>query len=143
VIAPFIVTDRKTSSWKPGAIVNTAPVFTVRSRHSALATPDVEGAFGIPAAMMTSVDDEGAPALQLPPVLQLELTTPVQVVWPAAADETSANARTRTGYRAGMRRMIVLSRGEASSEPQKDDLGEVGQRFSILGSEWRLRAFWG
>ena len=51
---PFTPRTPSALSWKPGAIVSVAPAFTVRSRHAAFATPDVDGLFGVPEAMIAS-----------------------------------------------------------------------------------------
>jgi hypothetical protein len=79
-IEPLTDTFRLTSSWKLGAIVRVAPTLTVRSRHAALKTPDVDGLFGVPAGMTASTPLLGTPALQFPDAFQLELPEPFQVV---------------------------------------------------------------
>ena len=76
-----------------------APGFTVKAKHAAVATPDVDGAFGVPAAMTAFTAELGTPALQLPAADQFELTLPVQVVWPLRADEPKSRTRTKTKAR--------------------------------------------
>src|SRR5262245_22775840 len=90
-IDPFMVMTREASSGNPTAVVSVAPVFTVRSRHEAVATPDVDGALRVPAGMIASVPAFGTPADQFPAADQLELTAPVQVVWPCAIPECASS----------------------------------------------------
>ena len=70
--------SNKPADAQPAATVIVAPAWTVKSRHAAVAFK-VDGALGVPAGMMTSVDARGGPGVQLAGLLQSLLTVPFQV----------------------------------------------------------------
>src|SRR5436853_3629638 len=112
-IVPLTVALAETARLNPLAIVSVAPAFTVRESQAAVATPLVDGLFGVPDGMTALVPELGTPPVQLPARLQTELTDPFHVLWAESTGDRTRKTKIAVARVEGIR--VSCMRGVLSA----------------------------